>query len=408
VRRVRKIAAAGTVIALVALAAACGSSSKSTASGGSTSTSTAAAKPTGTPIRLGLITRALYLPLGPPGAQAAIKRINDSGGVNGHPLELVPCSNDDKPATAATCAQKYVEDKSIIATVGDTSAFGADTNPPLDAAKIAGVGTQPSGAGDFNSPRIFPTVPGGNSLLGAVAFAYDTLKAKKIGMAVIDSPTAQALPGLVDSQVLKSRGTALTSKAVVPTAAADVSAQAATLVNSDAVVLAVTADLGIRLIKAMRQQGFTGPVVVSETTIDAHTVEKSLTPTEADKLYAVSFFNKSSDGYKRFLADMKKYQSDAIITDLAGVAWLGVNMFADVASKLPSITREAVYDAMGKLSGYDTGGMTKPLSYTTPGTALGGKAVRLFDSVLFVWADVYKNGDYPPVDPKQTPIPVFS
>lgn len=416
VRRFSKIAAGAAVIGLLATVAACGDDSGSGASAASTTNAPAAsaattatvAKATGTPIRLGLITRALYMPLGPPGAQAAIDRINAAGGVNGHPLELVPCSNDDKAATAATCAQKYVADPTIVATVGDTSAFGGDSNPPMELAKIAGVGTQPSGGGDFASPRVFPNVPGGNSLLGAVAFAYDKLNAKKIGMAVIDSPTAQALPGLVNANVLKSRGSALAATAVVPTSAADVSSQAASLIKSDAVVLAVTADLGIRLIKSMRQQGFTGPVVVSETTIDPTTVKNSLSPTEADKLYAVSFFDKTSAGYKRFLDDMEKYQPKATVTDLAGVAWLGANTFADVASKLPSVTRQSVWDAMNQLTNYDTGGMTAPLDYTKPGTALGGKAPRLFDPILQVYADVYKDGEYPPVEAKQVPIRVFS
>ena len=412
VKRFRKIAAGAAIVGLFATVAACGDDSGSSSSGASTSSGSAAAtttaKPTGTPIRLGLVTRPLYMPFHPQGAQAAIERINASGGVNGHPLELVPCSNDDKAATAATCAQKYVADSTVVATVGDVNSYGADTNPPLEQAKIAGVGTSPLGAGDFAAARVFPNNPGGLSLLGAVAFAYDTLKARNIGFASIDTPTAQALPALINANVLKSRGTQLGSTVAVPTTAADVSSQAATLLKSDAVVLAVTADLGTRLIKSLRQQGYTGPVVISETTIDPVTVKNSLTPTEAEKLYAVSYFDKTSDGYKRYLADMSKYYPKVVPGDLSAVASLGVDTFADVASKLPSITRESVYDAMNKLTNYDTQGMTAPLDYTKPGTVLGGKAPRLFDPVLQVYADAYKDGEYTPVDANPTPIRIFS
>ena len=400
-----------TTLALVGIlttAAACSSSSK-TATSSASSASSSVAAPTGQPIRLGLITRTLYMDYLPQGAEAAIKRINDAGGIKGRPLELVKCQNDDKAAVAAACAQKFAADPTIIATVGDVNSFGADTNPPLEAAKVAGVGSSPLGAGDFASPRIFPSNSGGLEFLATAAYLYDELKARNIGMATIDTPTAQALPGLVNSNVLKSRGASLGATAAIPTTAADVSPQAAALSGSDGMALALSPDLGLRFIQSSRQQGYTGPILVSETSQFAADMQKALSPTDLDKVYGVTYFDKGSKGYANFTADMAKYEPSITPSDLNAIGWLSVGMFAHVAEGLATISREAVWDAMNKLSGYDTDGMTpNKLDYTTPGTALGGTAPRLVAPVLEVYVDVYKDGKWQPVSSSQKPIAVFS
>lgn len=366
------------------------------------------AEPTGEPIRLGLITRPLYMPFLPAGAEAAIERINDSGGVNGRPLELVTCSNEDNATAAAACAQKFADDPTIVATVGDNNSFGADTNPILENVKVAGVGTSPLGAGDYASPRIFASNSGGLEFLATAAFLYDALGSKNIGMAIIDSPTAQALPGLMDSQVLASRGAKLGGTVNIPVASADVSSQAAALSGLDGQAIALTQDLALRYIQASRQQGYAGPFMLSETVVAASALKEALSPDELKDVYAVTYFDKNSEGYKNFLSDMEMYRSDIVPGDLNAIAWLSVNMFAHVAEGLDEVTREGIWDAMNALSDYDTDGMTQPLDFTTAGTALGGKAPRLVPSVLAVYADVYKDGEYVPVSDDQVPIPVFS
>jgi hypothetical protein len=293
--------------------------------------------------------------------------------------------------------------------VGDVNSFGADTNPPLEAAKIAGVGTSPLGAGDFASPRIFASNSGGLEFLATAAFLYDDLKARNIGMATIDTPTAQALPGLINKNVLASRGATLGATVAIPTTAADVSPQAAALSGSDGMALALSPDLGLRFIQSTRQQGYTGPILVSETSQFASDLQKQLSPTDLDKVYGVTYFNKASNGYANFKKDMAKYEPSIAPSDLNAITWLSVGMFAHVAESLPTVSREAVWDAMNKLTAYDTDGMTpNKLDYTVPGTELGGTAPRLVPSVLDVYVDMYKDGNWVPVSDNQKPTPVFS
>ena len=401
---------------LAALGAACGSDDDDGEAGNATSTSAATSatsqdpdtEASGEPIRLGLITRPQYMEFLPAGAEAAIARINEEGGIGGRPLELVPCSNEDNANAAAACAQDFASDESIIATVGDNNSFGGDSNPPLEAAMLAGVGTSPLGAGDFASPRIFPSNSGGLQFLAAAGFLFDE-GFENIGMATIDTPTAQSLPGLVNSTVLGPRGGELGGTVAIPATAADVSTQAASMADSDGQMLALTEDLALRYIRAGRQQGFTGPFVISETVVEAGALAESLSDADLGELFALSYFDKNSEGYGGFLEDMAEYEPDTTPGDLNAIAWLSVMMFADVARELPEVTRQSVWDAMNQLADYDTNGMTPaPLDFTTPGTALGGNAPRLVPSVLQVYVDVYEDGEYVPRSDEQEPIAIFA
>ena len=418
--RIRGVTATVAIVLLASVTAtACGSDDKgssanagTTAAGANPST-TAAGSPTtvaaakGEPIRLGLITRPEYMTLAPPGAKAAVARINAAGGVKGRPLELVTCSNENNGNTAAACAQKFAGDASIIATVGDNNSFGGDTNPPLEAVKVAGIGTAPLGAGDYASSRVFANNAGGLLFLGGARFLLDK-GSQKIGMVTIDTPTAQALPDLISANVLAPRGAKLVGTAAIPATAADVSTQAASLVGADGQLLALTEDLSARYIRASRQQGFKGPMVFSQTTTRAKSLQDALSPADLEKVYAITYYRKSSDGYAKFLQDMTKYAADTTPGDLNASAWLSVQTFADTAGKLPTISRESVWGAMNSLSNYDTGGMTPlPLDYTKPGTVLGGKAPRLVPSVLSVYFDVIKDGKFVPAADQTNAVALF-
>jgi hypothetical protein len=72
-----------------------------------------------------------------------------------------------------------------------------------------------------------------------------------------------------------------------------------------------------------------------------------------------------------------------------------VTMFAQVARTLPTVTRASVMHAFGELSNYTTGGMLPPLSFSKPGTALGGKAPRIVNPTMGLAQ--YQNGAFVPI-----------
>src|ERR1700722_16850535 len=182
----------GVAAAAAVLLAACSSGS----GGGGAAESSAQLK--GAPIALGMILNTVYLPYAPEGAQAAVAAINAAGGVKGHPLELDTCDDQLNANAAAACASGFVNNPSVIATAGNESSYGAETNPVLASAKIAGIGTNLLGTGDYAAPNVFAFSSGGLEFLAGARFLFKDLRASQMGMVIESTPTGAALPALVN------------------------------------------------------------------------------------------------------------------------------------------------------------------------------------------------------------------
>jgi branched-chain amino acid transport system substrate-binding protein len=123
------IAAVTVVLALVA--AACGSSSKSnSSSGGGTGTTVAA--PKGTPIKIGWIGPLTTATGSTPNVEhdatdAWVSWVNTHGGIAGHPIEVNYADDKNDPAVALAAVKDLVENKGVIAIVGETAAATQQT-----------------------------------------------------------------------------------------------------------------------------------------------------------------------------------------------------------------------------------------------------------------------------------------
>jgi branched-chain amino acid transport system substrate-binding protein len=403
----RNVYLVSVLVAVGALSIACSSSGTRDQGGGGASGG-AGSKLTGTPIKLGTIMDSFLAQVAPSGAKAAISAINAHGGVMGHPLQLVVCDNQQNANDAAACARTFANDSSIVATIGDTDSFGSESNPPLVAAKIAGIGTNPLSSGDFASPRIFALSNGGLEFLAGAQFLLKSLKTDRMGMVVVGTPGASERPTLVNNLVLKPSGSKLAGVASVPVTATDLSSQAASLRNTNGQLLAIPQSITVRYITASRQQGYTGPFMISETVADAQQLSKEdVTSSDLGQLYGMTYFNKQSPGYNQFLTDMNKYQNGVHPTDLSALTWLSVETFAKVAATLPVITRQTIWNAMNMQTDLTTQGMTQPLDYTVPGNALGGTAPRLVGAVQVLYIDRYQDGKWEPNYSPQITVPLF-
>lgn len=236
-RRVLPLAAA---VLLAATVAACGSSDSDsdTTTGASTGAgaaaqTTAAAKPEGSPLTL-MVSTGVDTPQGSypgdfAGAQAAALEINARGGVNGHPLEVITCNNENTPAGATRCVRQAVSEK--VAAVVGTIPFGAAVFPTLEKAKVPsslfpiigmdlqaptnfpingggfaefiGEGIVPERAGVTKLGIICGTVPGFD-VTCANAKAIAESKGTEVAVQVPLSPTSTTFGGVI--QELKSAG----------------------------------------------------------------------------------------------------------------------------------------------------------------------------------------------------------
>lgn len=397
--RVRALACLTAALALSVLSA-CGDDTEAAAP--VTEPSGAAS---GDVLRVGLIANTTSLEPLKQGAQVAIEAINAAGGVQGRRLELVACDNQLNANGAAACARHMADDPAVVATVGSVSSFGGDTNPVLEKAGIAGIGTAPLGSGDFTSPVVFPVTPGGQVIVAGAVLLADELKSTKPGVVVVDTPTATALPGLIGSSIFTPRGLKLAAKASIPVSAADVAPQAAALADTDGVIVSTTNQLMIRYVRTARQQGYQGDVVISGTEASPQSVKSDLGGVNSD-LYVITGFERDSAGFRAMVTDIDKYDPDAPLNDTVAASYLSVKVFADVAEDLGTIDRAGVLDAMNNLKDFSTDGMTLPLDFTTPGTALDGNAPRLVEHAAVGYAYRYENEAFVPVGAR--PLKIYT
>jgi ABC-type branched-subunit amino acid transport system substrate-binding protein len=148
-----------------------GSTSTSAGSGGAGG-STTASEPEGTEIKLGLV----YTSGSPiqnsvnvyAADKAAIGALNEAGGLNGQPVELVACDDKGDPNQTESCGRKMVSEE-VAAVVGGILINGATLNPILASAKIPQIGIVPYTPVEFNAKNVY--LFNGGGFFGSEALA---------------------------------------------------------------------------------------------------------------------------------------------------------------------------------------------------------------------------------------------
>ncbi len=197
---------AGVAVGMLGILAACGSSSTSSATA-----SSGGQKATGSPILIGLInqedTPAGSFPEIRVADQAAVDYLNnEKNGVGGHPLQLVTCKTDGQATTSQQCAQKMVDQKVALVTLGID--FGSSSSlPVLQAAKIPLVGGVPLLTPELTSPDSFMFIGGSAAAFpDQDLYIAKTLNAKKVRIIYTDNDAGKAAADAFGKQILAAFG----------------------------------------------------------------------------------------------------------------------------------------------------------------------------------------------------------
>jgi branched-chain amino acid transport system substrate-binding protein len=146
-------------VVCIALAGACSSDDpESTASSTTDAPGSAPSGPSGEAIRVGFVNLeggAVSLPEIRAGAEVALEHVNtDLGGIDGRPLELVPCNLDLSPEKSIDCANQLVAADVAVVVLGIDTAIEASL-PIYEAAGIPVVGNTPFTPGALQSESAF-------------------------------------------------------------------------------------------------------------------------------------------------------------------------------------------------------------------------------------------------------------
>lgn len=320
------------------------------------------------------------------GAEAAVKAVNDAGGVDGHKIELLVCDTQGTKNGGVTCATRAAREKALAA-VGAVDFYG-DYLSVLKAAGIPNVGPLPiqSELSDDNS---YP-VEGGATVVPCAVVSY-TARNGAGSLAYVGNTSAytSAIPKIMAPVVRRHPGFSA-HLISVPTTAVDVTPYVAQALKDkyvDVATFSPTATLSF--IKGyLTAGGSPGAVLAASSTLTPALI-KSL-GASAEGLKITSLFVPAGDAAPaavEFTKNMDAVDPKAAKSEVSENAYLAVKVFA--ASVRGRHVRHAadVRAGLAKIKNLNLG-LVPPISFDRP--VPGSPAPRVFNDGVML-AEV-KNG----------------
>lgn len=292
------------LLAIIVSLTACGDSSttsttagtETTASGGSTDTSASGGAATGEPIKIGEI-----MPLSGPEAQDGLRirqaaelaqqEINDAGGVNGQPIELIFEDGQADPTASSAAAEKLVSQENVLAILGAYASTATAAVMPI-AEKygiplVTGLSWDES-LTEQGNPWFFRAAVTQQAAQQKLApWFVENLGIKKAA-AIVKNSDAEIAYGKTYEQELPKYGVEFTSLNVFQPGTADFSSIITKVQNEgvDTVFIAAETTDGGNLIKQIYESGWE----VNRVSYEVLNEWFEMTPEGVEGMYATSWY----------------------------------------------------------------------------------------------------------------------
>lgn len=194
--------------------------------------------------------------------EVLVAEINESGGVNGHPLEIVNYNEASNPIEAARGATQLIQQHGIVALLGASTGSGTLAAAPLLARSNVPILSTNSTATVTNKehvffPWVFRVVVGDNDILKAQVEQMAASGAKKIALFYQEDAYGQEGAKVIE-RLAPEYGLKVVETTAAPTTATDVAAQATKIRNQspDAVGIVTSSPvLAAAFARATKQVG---------------------------------------------------------------------------------------------------------------------------------------------------------
>ncbi|MGQ0629559.1 MAG: ABC transporter substrate-binding protein [Sporichthyaceae bacterium] len=335
--RMRRAKLAAALLAPALILAACADDADDTASP-SVPAPTGSSAP-GSPIKLMTLTSEtgpIVFPEVVGAARAAAKAVNDAGGVNGSPIEILNCDTRFDPNGAADCARRAVSEK-VTAVVGSVGPDGDTYVPILEAAGIPTVANLVSSQAEATSAISFPFHGTAIQLVTAAAVA----KAEgKTSMQYL-GPDVPAYVGLLEivKQLLPTIGMEFKGSTLYPVTATDYTQYVASAYEADADavnVVLISSQSVPAFVNAVDGGGYSFDDTLT-TTFGTTFKPSVLEGPAANKLDGVYILNGGQTPTDTSLPAIKTFQDELAangggveFNDTALAGWVGVHVIAEV------------------------------------------------------------------------------
>ena len=304
------------------------------------------------------------------GLEAATIAINNDGGIDGRPIEVLICDDLGDPNLAVECAQQHI-DAGVSTFVANFTPFGDAVNPIIGEAGYVIIGGGLYTPGDFGVEFLYSTNGGAFTAGAGGPVACIIVGGTRLAYAYNDIPAGAQVPPLVEALVTGPRdGIDLIHTEPIGFAQADFAPSAAKIIGADpdCITAGVNLPQVPPLIQALRDQGYDGQIQIPGDFNAAEAVIEALGDA-ANNVVLADIYDQTSPGYAEYVAAVAETTGDdSPPLPLGVMGWLGLRVAADViraAGDDPAAIAAAIPEVVVD---YDTGGLTAtPLDWSVPG-----------------------------------------
>jgi ABC-type branched-subunit amino acid transport system substrate-binding protein len=339
---------------------------------------------TGEPIKIGQIaptgTSFYNAPDSVAVANAAVRGVNERGGIDGRPLKIDYCNDEGDPNKAAACARQMVDDGVVAVIRSITIAGGDQVAAILGAAGIPDVGRGALVPAEFNAPNNY-LLDGG--VLGAYAgvlsqFADDG--GRKVFFAATEGASAPTTLSTLE-RMAGELGLDVAGTATIPTNTADYTPFVANIQQSGAegAVLAFPEQPILQTVKTADQSGLEVTWLLNGggiTEADLASLPESQTAnfivgTGTLQLSAADDNETVKDMAADIQAQFDAGDEDADPTKLFStslLAWESVHVLSQLMADLDTVDATSIMTALDEAEDIDVG-VSAPWTPSQPGPA---------------------------------------
>jgi branched-chain amino acid transport system substrate-binding protein len=330
-------------------------------------------KASGAPIKLGNVTTkvpGIDFSTGPAMMDAYFKCVNENGGINGRPVQMLEENDNLKPEDAAAAAKKLIETEKVVAVVGGFSIIDCPVNGDYYVKQgynviVAGVPAQ-----CFSSPAIAAANMGpGYSALGAAQIMVEKGVKGNVVTMTNKTPTADYNNSLA-AAYFKSKG--ITSSDVqldlpITDPATPIRAAIEKAGKGGGVLLNFTPESGLPLLKAAEEAGLMDNVIWgSSTPLNDDSVAAALGPKWKEKININAELSQLQDPnaeMELYRTVSKKYNPDAPLGSFQQMGFMIGRIIVKTLIDLPADKVDdpkAVNAAIKAIKNFKTGIVCKP------------------------------------------------
>ena len=324
---------------------------------------------------------------GPPGAifgplldgvKLWVRYINDRGGMNGHPVDLIVGDDGGDPGRHQSIVREFVERRKVISFLGNPEAIaGASSAQYRTEHRIPTVGSEGTGQYFHTSPVFFPNFSHGfaiNQAVGAsVASAASAAGKKKMAfITCVEAQICRDGSRIVPKQLAKHGGNVVYETRGSFTQP-DFTAECLNAKSAGAEVFLIYLDVNSvsRLASSCARQGY-HPVYSTFTGLASPKLKDDPNMEGAILVdFFAPFFLENTPGRKEFHEALARYAPGVVASPYVMGGWLAGKVLQAGGAELPEPpSNEALLAGLWKLNGDVLPDLTGPLLYRANQPAL--------------------------------------